>query len=137
MYANYFLQEEEDDPVALATIAVVHALKTSRAVYSVVVGRLLTALVRHEQQLTGDEEAVVDEWTVATTSLLYRVLRAFHGAEASYLSDGPENRVTTTAVSAVENALRQAEREGVVQSTEGSAAVAVWRNFTRFSAPAV
>jgi hypothetical protein len=68
--------------------------------------------------------------------LLYRVLRSFHGAEAGYLSDGVENRVTTTSVVVVEALLRQMERDGVTENAEKHAVVVAWRKFVRLSTPA-
>lgn len=82
--------------MTLATEAVLHSLKSSRNVYSIIVGRLLVALMRKEQQLKDqeqEEEAASDEVTVVLQSILLKVLRAYHGAEAGYLSQGDAGKV--------------------------------------------
>jgi hypothetical protein len=44
--------------VDVATAAVLHALKSSRLVYTIVVGRLLTAILHREQQLLDSNDEV-------------------------------------------------------------------------------
>jgi hypothetical protein len=136
--------------VNIATEAVLYALHNVRTVYSTVVGRLLIALARREQQLAdlrssgGDDESATDEWTVAARSLLLQALRAFHGAEASYSAppvdgfgaDGTaQSKVVLTAAGDVESALAQAQREGVFESSARVSAVAVWRKFVSGNNP--
>jgi hypothetical protein len=133
--------EEEDDPVTLATEAVVRALQGARAVYSTVVGRLVVALLQREEQLLSaadndaDRVTATDEWTVAAMSLLLRLLRSFHGAEAGYLqaADEPSAAVIFTPATEVEAALAQAEAEGELEPAAKTnaprAALAAWRSF--------
>jgi hypothetical protein len=136
--------------VNIATEAVLYALHNGRVVYSTVVGRLLVALARREQQLAdlrssgGEEESATDEWTVAARSLLLQTLRAFHGAEAAYSTppadeadaDGDaQNKVVLTAAGEVESALALAQREGAFESSARSSAVAVWRKFISGNLP--
>jgi hypothetical protein len=132
--ANGDDQEENADPIALATEAVLHALKSSREVYTLIVGRLLVALMRAEQRLKdqgqGDpEEDITDEWMAASQSVLLRVLRSYHGAEAGYLSQGVDHKVVLTSVSGIEDEILKAEREGVLESAASSAIVKLWRSF--------
>lgn len=135
-------QDEEDDPVTLATEAVVRALQSARVVYATVVGRLLVTLLQREEQLLlaagndADQLAATDEWTVAATSLLLRVLRSFHGAEAGYLqgADDATAAAILTPAGEVEGALMQAEREGVLETPTADtssprAALTLWRSF--------
>ena len=142
-------EEEEEDPVTIATKAVLSALQNARAVYTTVVGRLLVGLLQREQQLLleadGDQDrlAATDEWSVATQSLLLRVLRSFHGAEAGYVhSDDDISVPAKTAVlspaNEVEAAIEDAERSGVLDpsatSTAPRAALTVWRDFVAIAA---
>jgi hypothetical protein len=135
-------EDDDDDPVTQATEAVLQALRNARAVYTTVVGRLLVGLLLREEQLlvdaNGDPDEVpaTDEWSVAAQSLLFRVLRSFHGAEAGY-TQGPGDQQVSLGVLApfaeVEAALAQAEREGTLQgatSRTPHAALKAWKTFT-------
>ena len=142
-------EEEEEDPVTIATKAVLSALQNARAVYTTVVGRLLVGLLHREQQLLleadGDQDrlAATDEWSTAAQSLLLRVLRSFHGAEAGYVHSDDDISVSAmTAVlspaNEVEAKVEDAERRGVLDPSATSsaprAALNVWRDFIAITA---
>ena len=106
-------------------------------------------LLHREQQLLleadGDQDrlAATDEWSTAAQSLLLRVLRSFHGAEAGYVHSDDDISVSAmTAVlspaNEVEAKVEDAERRGVLDPSATSsaprAALNVWRDFIAITA---
>lgn len=114
-----FDYDNSEDPLLIATIAVMEALKNCRLLYSSLVTNIIVALIKHEVSITSDSADEIDPWSVAAKSLLKRILRSYAAVTSQFRDRNEE--VVLTDIDLVETnilALKQSNSITIVTDAE-------------------
>lgn len=113
--------ELDEDPVIVATDAVIIALSGCRSLYS----NLICALLKYssESSSVSEDELTIDPITITNKSLFQRLMRSFIGAEISF----HENNIVITNNLQVESFIQICKDQGL---TNISVIESLWNSFT-------
>jgi hypothetical protein len=114
--------ESDEDPVIVATEAVVMALSGSRSLYS----NLICALLEHSSESSSDseDESTIDPITITNRSLFQRLIRSFIGAELSF----HEYNIVITNNLEVDSFIQNSKDQG---NTNVSVIESLWNTYTK------